>query len=114
MCFGLHFSHYESLVNMTDSDAPEIVAGALQLQPVWDLRMNDGTDAAEPVAGWIRSGRVVWAARDIVTALERAFVAVDSISPGLPVDFVVGPHGRDSDAAAAADVITRYCTSAGS
>lgn len=97
---------------MTHSDVPEIVAGNLQLQPIFDLRMNDGTDASEPVAGWIQAGRVVWAARDIVTALERAFVAVNSISAAQKVDAVTGPHGTSADAQAAVEVISRYCASA--
>lgn len=98
---------------MTDSEIPEIVAGNLQLQPLFGLVLNDGTTATGVVADWFAAGRLVWAARDIVTALERAFVAVDAIAPGTAVDTVVGAHGDSADTVAAGEVIARYCESAG-
>lgn len=92
-----------------DLEVAEISAGTMQLQTL------DESSRCGAVAALGRdacSQSAVWVARDIVTALPRAYVALIT-NPGPPsIRSAAGLAGTESDAQAAAAIVRRYAVDA--
>ena len=91
----------------------EIAAGSMQLIPV-DPASRPGALAA--LGGCIGSACHVWVARDAVTALPLAYVAIVTKAQGPDASATIhsapGLNGNDEDAANAAGVVRRYAIEA--
>jgi hypothetical protein len=91
------------------ADVPEIAAGSMQLQPM-DGRSRAGAVAA--LGNAARSGDAVWVARDAISAMPRAYVALINSERAPELRSAPGLSGDTDDAQAAADVVRRFAKSA--
>ena len=103
--------HAAQVTSGEPRETVEIAAGSMQLLPV-DDRSRCGAVAA--LGRSVADSTYVWVARDAVTALPRAYVAIvtQPDDSSMTVRSAPGLNGNDADAAAAAEIIERYAKSA--